>query len=82
MISQRFTESSCRKLQVGGQAHSSSLSWLSHHHILTEEMIKRRVRESVSAGMRDPLPKGKVFKDVAKGTRAQSVQCFSAANIA
>ena len=39
-------------------------------------MIKRRVRESVSAGMRDPLPKGKVFKDVAKGTRAQSVQCL------
>jgi hypothetical protein len=29
--------------------------WLSHQHILTEEIIKRRVREPVSAGMRDAL---------------------------
>src|SRR6476646_6155706 len=50
--------------------------WLSHHHILTEEIIKRRVREPVSAGMRDPLLEGKVFKNVAKGTSAQSVQCL------
>jgi hypothetical protein len=37
--------------------------WLSHHHILTEEIVKRRVREPVSAGMRDPLLEGKFFKD-------------------
>src|SRR6476660_4578517 len=48
--------------------------WLSHQHILGEEIIKRRVREPMSAGMRDPLLEGKVFKDVAKGTSAQSVQ--------
>src|SRR5438046_3078380 len=48
--------------------------WFSHHHILTEEIVKRRVRESVSAGMRDPLLEGKVFKGVTKGTSAQSVQ--------
>jgi len=41
--------------------------WLSHHHILTEEIIKRRVREPVSAGMRDPLLEGKFFKDAGEG---------------
>jgi hypothetical protein len=48
--------------------------WLSHHHILTEEIVTRRVREPVAAGMRDPLREGKVFKGVAKGTSAESVQ--------
>jgi hypothetical protein len=48
--------------------------WLSHHHILTEEIVKRRVREPVGAGMRDPLLEGKFFKDVAKPISAQSVQ--------
>src|SRR6476660_1240931 len=47
---------------------------LSHHHILTEEIVKRRVREPVIAGMRNTLLEGKVFKHVAKGTSAQSVQ--------
>jgi hypothetical protein len=50
--------------------------WLSNHHIPTEEVIKRRVRESVAAGMRDTLLEGKFFKGVAKGTSAQSVQCL------
>ena len=48
--------------------------WLSHQDILTEEIIKRRVWEAVSAGMRDPLLEGKLFKDAAKATSAQSVQ--------
>jgi hypothetical protein len=43
---------------------------------LTEKIIKRRVREPMSAGMRNPLLEGKVFKGVAKGTSAQSVQRF------
>src|SRR5262245_32634000 len=48
--------------------------WLSHHHVLTKEIIKRCVRKPVSARMRDPLLQGKFFKNVAKGTSAQSVQ--------
>src|SRR6476620_11144595 len=48
--------------------------WLSHQHILTEEIIKRRVREAVVAGMRDTLLEGKFFKGVAKGTSAQSIE--------
>src|SRR4051794_36864593 len=50
--------------------------WPSHHHILSEEIVKRRVREPVGAGMRDPLLEGKFFKNVAKGTSAQSLQCL------
>jgi len=49
--------------------------WLSHHHILPEEIIGRRVREPVVAGMRDPLLEGKFFKDAGEGpTSAQAVQ--------
>jgi len=42
--------------------------WLSHHYILSEEIVKRRVREPVSAGMRDPLLEGKFFKDAGEGS--------------
>src|SRR4029077_15595361 len=46
----------------------------SHQNILTEEIIKRRVREPVSAGMRNPLLDGKFFKNAAKCRSVQSVQ--------
>src|SRR6266480_1890737 len=50
--------------------------WLSHHDILTEEIVKRRVREPVSAGMRDPLLEGNCVKHAAKRASAQSVECL------
>ena len=50
--------------------------WLSHLHVLTEEIVKRRVREPVSAGMRDPLLEGNCVKHAAKRATAQSVQCL------
>ena len=50
--------------------------WLSHQDTLTEEIIKRRVRESMIGGMRDPLFEGNCVKHAAKRTSAQSVQCF------
>jgi hypothetical protein len=46
---------------------------LSHHDILTKEVIKGRVRKPVSAGMRNLLLQGKFFKDITKATSAQSV---------
>ena len=48
--------------------------WLSHLHALTEEIVKRRVREPVSAGMRDPLLEGNCVKYAPKsisGLRAE-----------
>jgi hypothetical protein len=48
--------------------------WLSHLHILSEEIIKRRVREPVSAGMRNPLLKRNSFKHAAECPIAQSLQ--------
>ena len=48
--------------------------WLSHQDILTEEIVKRRVWEAVSAWMRDPFLERNFFKDAVKGTSAQSVQ--------
>ena len=56
--------------------------WLSHLHILTEEIIKRRVRDPWVPGMRDPLLERKFFKDAGKGASAQMSNVFSAANIA
>ena len=50
--------------------------WLSHLHVLTEEIVKRRVREPVSAWMRNPLLEGNCVKHAAKRTSAQSVQCL------
>ncbi len=50
--------------------------WLSHLHVFTEEIVKRSVREPVSAWMRDPLLEGNCVKHAAKRTSAQSVQCL------
>ena len=50
--------------------------WLSHLHVLTEEIVKRRVREPVSAGMRDPLLERNSFKRASVCRARKSVQCF------
>src|SRR6266496_46789 len=76
MISQHLIDRHIASYRQMVRHNRLCYDWRSHQHILTEEIIKRRVREPVAAGMRDPLLEGKFFKDAAKGTSAQSVQCL------